>query len=105
MSQATRRVYRVIARVLPEEFRHTAGSGLEEAAVACVERERARLGSVGVATAWLHIVVDTIGAAVALRRDARPAFIPSSTDPNRLVGTQGVIEGLMDNFRKDVRYA
>ena len=34
-----------------------------------------------------------------------PRFVPSSTDPNRLVAVQGITEGLMDNFRKDIRYA
>ena len=105
MPDRSRRAYRQIARLLPEDFRRAAGSDLEDAAVACVERERARFGTAGAVGAWLRITADTMTSAVALRRRARPAFVPSSTDPNRLVAVQGFTEGLMDNFRKDIRYA
>ncbi len=105
MPTPSRLAYRTIARLLPESFRRAVGSELEDAAMACLERERARLGIAGALSAWLRIVIDTIASAVALRREARPAFIASSLDPDRLVATQGFTEGLMDNFRKDVRYA
>ena len=105
MADRSRRAYRHLARLLPEAFRRAAGSELEEAAIACVERERARFGTAGVVGAWIRIVGDTLTSAVALRRRERPAFVPSGTDPNRLVAVQGFSEGLMDNFRKDLRYA
>ena len=105
MPNRSRRAYRQIARLLPGEFRRAAGPDLEDAAIACVDRERARFGALGAAAAWIGILVDTMTSAIALRRRVRPAFVPSGTDPNRLVAVQGITEGLMDNFRKDVRYA
>ena len=105
MHDRSRRAYRLIARTLPEEFRRAAGRDLEDAAIACLEHARATRGVPGAAAAWMHLVADTITSAIALRRQARPSFIASSLDPDRLVATQGPLEGLMDNFRKDVRYA
>jgi predicted permease len=105
VADRSRRAYRQIARLLPEDFRLTAGAELEDAAVACVERERARFGPAGALSAWIRIIADTVTSALALRRRPRPAFVPSGTDPNRLVAVQGFTEGLMDNFRKDLRYA
>src|SRR5215831_13850354 len=105
MTERSRHAYRQIARLLPEGFRRAAGRDLEDAAMACLDRERARFGVIGVAAAWIRIVADTMTSALALRRRPRPAFVPSGIDPDRLVAVQGLSEGLMDNFRKDVRYA
>lgn len=71
MSPRGRAIYRLVARLLPSSFRAHADADLEAAAEACVARERARFGRAGVAWAWVRIVIDTIGSAVALRRQAR----------------------------------
>jgi predicted permease len=101
----SRRAYRLIARALPEDFRRAAGRDLEDTAIACLDDARARGGRLGAGAAWAHLIADTLSSAIALRRQERQTFIASSLDPDRLVATQGTVEGLMDNFRKDVRYA
>jgi putative ABC transport system permease protein len=103
--EGSRRTYRLVLRLLPEDFRRRAGAELEDAAVACLRRERARLGVLGVAVAWVRLVSDAAGSAVTLRRSNRPAYLAASVDPDRLVATHGPVEGLMDNFRKDLVYA
>ncbi len=105
MSDQARRAYRLIARLLPESFRKGQGRELEDAALACLAREHARRGAAGDVIAWFRIVADTVTSAFALRRANRSRYVPSGIDPDRLVGTQRPVEGLMDNFRKDLRYA
>ncbi|HUL72394.1 MAG TPA: ABC transporter permease [Vicinamibacterales bacterium] len=105
MHESSRRAYRLLLRLLPAGFRDRAGAELEEAAAACVARERSRLGVLGVAVGWARLIADVVGASIAIRRERRPAYLPASVDPDRLVATQGAIEGLMDNLVKDLRYA
>ena len=66
MGDQSRRVFRQIIRVLPVEFRQSVGTELEDVAIACLDRERARLGWFGAAVAWMRILADTLTAAVAL---------------------------------------
>jgi hypothetical protein len=93
--------YRALSRLLPRDFRATAGPELEAAAAACVSRERARLGRLGVAIAAVRIAADTVSNAVALRfEDHNTSFRSIHASPPR-----GVIEALMDNLKKDLLYA
>lgn len=62
---------RAVARILPRWFRASASSEFETAAHACVARERARFGRLGVPWAWWCIVLDTVISSIALRREAR----------------------------------
>ena len=75
---------------------------LEDAAVACLARERARLGTVGVAFAWGRLLIDLIVTAKALRQPPRPtpSIDPDWTPPNR----QGASD-FMNAQNKDLRYA
>ncbi|HET9372956.1 MAG TPA: ABC transporter permease [Vicinamibacterales bacterium] len=87
--------YRVLARLLPAEFRAAAGPDLETAAVACLERERARFGRAGALVAWAAIAADIVRVAARLRLE--PAA-PAPFHRKR-------IEAFMDNLRMDLRYA
>jgi hypothetical protein len=66
-----RRRYRIIAHLLPREFRAPIDDELERVAMAWVERGRARAGRFGAAAAWLAILVDTIRMAAVLRTPKR----------------------------------
>jgi len=90
-------IYRALARLLPREFRATAGAELELAADACIAREQARLGRLGIVTARLRLTTDIIATAFALRWPAPP--------PVHDTRRRGVIEALMDNMLKDFLYA
>ena len=97
--------YRRLVRLLPSRLRDEAGTAaLEEAALSCLERERARLGALGAAYGWARLIADAIVTAW-LARPARttPAYVDLDLDefPNR----QGGVERMMDALRKDVRYA
>lgn len=94
-----RACYRALTRLLPLEVRTTAGSELEATALACISRERARLGPIGAVVAWAQLAIDTIVTAVALRR---PTPTPAH-DPHR--PRRGFFEAFMDNLLKDFRYA
>jgi putative ABC transport system permease protein len=67
----SRVAYRWISGLLPRAFRAGAGRELEDAAMACLARERARRGRLGLVLGWLAIVADTARSAVALRRPRR----------------------------------
>lgn len=93
--------YRALSRLLPRDFRASAGPELEAAAAACVARERARLGRIGVLVAAMKLSADTLGNALALRfADAPPNFRNTHSSPPR-----GIVEALMDNLKKDLLYA
>jgi predicted permease len=91
MSRRQRAAYRLLSRVLPATFRRRAGIELEDTAMACLDRERARLGRLGVFVAWASIVLDLVIAAVALRWPVRPPardpdapFDPMGSPPTTL---------------------
>jgi putative ABC transport system permease protein len=103
MPDRQRTAYRVLACLLPAELRQTAGAELEEAALACLVRERQLRGRAGVALAWLHLLGDTVGTALSVRR-ARAgrhdiARHPLSRPP------RGFWETVMDNLLKDLKHA
>ena len=107
MPSVSRACYRVVAQILPRDFRDAAGPGLEDAALACLARERERLGVIGIATGWIRIVADTIQTSHALWRardeaEDERAFVALELEelPNRQRG----VEALMDGLRKDLRY-
>jgi predicted permease len=101
----SRAAYRGLLRLLlPRHLREEAGPALEDAAMACLDREHARAGVVGVALAWVRLVIDLLATARAARRDLADAgYVPLDLDdaPN----AQPTVEGLMDGLRKDLRYA
>ena len=108
--ERSRVAYRSLLYLVPRNLRQQTGVALEDAAIACLERERARAGVAGLALAWLRLVLDLLATSRAARRDARadhnpvrPPYVPLDIDhlPNR----QGTAEGLMDGLRKDLRYA
>jgi putative ABC transport system permease protein len=80
---------------LPREFREAEARELEQAALACLSRERARFGRAGVLLAWCRLAADVLLTAAELRLSR-----PRSTERRRRV-----IEALMDNLRQDLRYA
>jgi putative ABC transport system permease protein len=92
--------YRALSRLLPREFRDTAGPELELAAAACLERERQRFGRAGVVVAALKLAADTVANSIALRLDEPAGFRNTHVSPPR-----GVFEALMDNLKKDLLYA
>ncbi|HEX5217773.1 MAG TPA: ABC transporter permease [Vicinamibacterales bacterium] len=103
----SRACYRVVARILPRDFRDAAGPGLEDAALACLAREREHLGVIGIVTGWVRIIADTIHTSHALWRardeaEDERAFVALELEdlPNRQRG----VEALMDGLRKDLRY-
>ena len=109
MPGRSRAAYRLIACLLPADLRKTAGAELEEAALACLARERQRRGRVGVAFAWVRLVSDAIGTALAIRRthgvrrthfDRRGRVWTAPTPPPR-----SLWEAVMDNLRKDLQHA
>lgn len=102
MSDPTRAVYRLMAHLLPAEVRLAAGSELEEAALACVARERQRWGPLGVTVAWLHLATDLLGTALALLRDRVRSRKAAGHQP---APGRGVWETFMDNLRQDLRHA
>jgi predicted permease len=95
--------FRLVAWLLPSEFRERAGADLVAAARVCVERERARFGVLGVPWAWARVVADTLATAAALRRDARRSGleIGQALPP---FTTRGWGERIMDNLWNDLRY-
>ncbi len=97
MNERSRSIYRVVARMMPRDFRESYGRGLEDAAVECLARERARLGRAGVAFAWARIIGDAITTRSALRQHT--ANRAASPPP------RGRVEAYMDNLRKDLAYA
>jgi putative ABC transport system permease protein len=101
----SRACYRQLARLLPRPVRDPAhGAALEDTAMACLARERARLGPAGLAYGWSRLVADLLVTAVLARRAARsPDRVRVHIDelPNRQKGSSA----MMDAFRKDLRYA
>jgi predicted permease len=102
-SDGSRTAYRLIACLLPADLRDTAGAELEEAALACLARERLRRGRAGVAFAWLRLVGDTVGTALAAGRHRadRPDIV--GHPPGR--PSRGLWETVMDNLRQDLQHA
>jgi putative ABC transport system permease protein len=86
--------------VLPADARADAAPALEEAAIACLARERARLGRVGVLLAWGRLIVDLAATARAMRKTTL-SIDPAWTPPNQ----QGAWDAVMDVQSKDLRYA
>jgi predicted permease len=103
MSDRSRTAYRLIACLLPADLRRTEGAELEEAALACLVRERRRRGRTGVALAWVRLVSDTVGTALAVRRTHADrhgrAWKASAPSP------RGLWETVMDNLRQDLQHA
>src|SRR5262245_18002897 len=95
--------YRQVARVLPKDFRDDAGTGLEEAALDWLDRERARRGLPGLVMAWLKILADTISTAIALRRQPDRVALQFSSDD--VIPSRGVFDAMLDNFLKDSKFA
>ncbi|HEY6357008.1 MAG TPA: ABC transporter permease, partial [Vicinamibacterales bacterium] len=103
MSNPTRAVYRLMVHLLPAEVRLAAGAEFEEAALACVARERLRWGPLGVMVAWLRLATDLVGTAFLLRRDRRGSRQAAGSQP--APSGRGVRETFMDNVRQDLRHA
>jgi predicted permease len=91
-------VYRTLARLLPRAFRDAAGAELEAAAVACLARERARMGPAGALFAWVRLSADLVATALAL-------WWPRTFTPPHGRSPRGALEALMDNLVKDFLYA
>src|SRR4051812_44982516 len=99
------RLSRVLARAVlclyPADVRRRTGDDLEAALAYCVARERKRYGRVGVAYAWMRVVIDAIATSVQMRHDARRA--------RRMARQHTFIttpkEGIMSRLSQDLRYA
>jgi hypothetical protein len=92
----SRRAYRVLMLLLPAERRRHALE-LESAFLACLQRERQRLGRAGLLYAWLSILTDTLSAAVLFRLDARRRRAVHAHHPRG--------DSMMTSLWQDVRYA
>ena len=99
MGPAGQTSYRLLLRLVPRPFRETAGAELEAAAAACLMRERARAGRLGVALAWCRLSVDAAATGLALW------FSAASTGPGLGGRRPSSWERFMDNLRKDLLYA
>ena len=64
------RAYAWLLRLYPTGVPH---SELQQSFHACLCREHARRGSLGLAAAWIHVLRDTVCSAWLLRRDERRA--------------------------------
>ena len=99
-------LYRRLLGLLPRDVRVESGAELERTALACLERERARRGRLGVALAWPRIVLDLVVTAVALHRASGPPLtVPLAPGPHPPFARRGFIEAMLDNLRKDLRHA
>jgi predicted permease len=109
MSDRSRTAYRLITCLLPADLRRTAGAELEEAALACLVRERRRRGRTGVALAWLRLLGDTVGTALAARRTpvgrTSPVDRQSRAWNASAPSPRGLWETVMDNLRQDLQHA
>jgi hypothetical protein len=70
MSRPSRLVCSVLLRFYPVWYRVEWGDELEVAMRACVARERRRLGTLGVAYAWIGLALDAFCAGTRLRLEA-----------------------------------
>src|SRR5262249_8557565 len=97
-------LYRAIAWILlPRGFRERAAPELELAAAVCVRRERERFGAAGAALAWIRMVADVVLVGAQLRC---PTLAGDGVwRPHKAPRRRGRDEELMDNLRKDIRYA
>jgi predicted permease len=90
---------------MPRAVRHDAGlDTLEEAAIDCLRRERARLGRAGVLYGWLHLVWDVVSTIVAGRR-AKPMAEYATLTLDEFENRQKGPNAMWDELRKDLRYA
>jgi len=71
MSKLFRSFVRLLLHLYPSEVRARDGSALVEAGLACLDRERRRIGRAGVFYAAIRLTIDAIAAAVTLRLDER----------------------------------
>src|SRR5688500_1234397 len=71
MPRASRILSRVLLRFYPASYRTRWGNELEGAMLACVARERRRVGVPGAVYAWMRLTLDALFAGTALRWDQR----------------------------------
>jgi putative ABC transport system permease protein len=96
MSDRSVRIYRLLSGLLPADAREPE---LEDAFLACLSRERDRLGWTGLPYVWMMVTADTVRAAVLLRIDRRRRQrISAQAQPN----SQG--DPTMRILWQDVRY-
>src|SRR5688500_10434498 len=91
----------LLLRAYPRYVRARERDALEAACLACLARERRRLGRIGAPYAWVRLAGDTIAAAVLLRLDERRRrrFAVRHTQ------LSAPKEILMTRVWQDVRYA
>jgi putative ABC transport system permease protein len=95
-------VYRVLLRLwYPADVVERHGREIEEALVACVVRERARLGLLGAVYAWIRALGDLFLTAILTRLDARRTRRIAALHP--LVDSTG--DDPMSNLGQDLRYS
>jgi hypothetical protein len=100
MAYLSSAVVRLLLRAYPPHLREREGDVLEAACLACLARERRRLGRFGAGYAWGRLIADTLTAAILLRVDARRrrsawVHVPPS----------GPKELLMTRLWQDIRYS
>jgi len=71
MSRFSRSFVRLLLHLYPSEVRARDGRALAQAGVACLDRERRRIGRAGMFYAAIRLTVDAIAAGVMLRLDER----------------------------------
>jgi putative ABC transport system permease protein len=96
-----RRIYRMLLRLLPADARQRYGGELEAAFVNCLARDRSRSGVSGVISTWVHVIADTLLAAVAFRLDARRRRAVSTLS-DRASATG---DSSMANLWQDLKYS
>ena len=94
-------MYRALLYLLPSMVRRRDGDEMLAAFVACRERERRRLGAIGVPYAWLRTCGDVVAAAIVIRRDTR------RTRQIAALHGQSASRGdrMLSRIWQDVRYA
>ena len=101
MSRGSIRIYRALLHALPRDVRRRDSAAMTDAFAACVERERTRHRTGGVAYAWGRAVLDISLAAVLTRFDRRRA------QHIAVISTGHVPRGdnMISRVWQDVRYA
>ncbi len=103
---ASRAAYRTLTRLLPRDVRVEAAASLEDAAVACLRRERARFGIAGLLWAWTRLIADLAATGLALPSSKGPTYSQSPVDPDWTPpNKQGVLDAMLDVSFKDIGYA
>src|SRR5262245_53628351 len=101
MARQSAILWRLLLPLLPPDVRRDRAEEFQSACSACVDREIARLGAIGVPYALARLTLDTCIAAILIRLDARRSSRIAAA--HALTASQG--DSTMASLWQDVRYA